>query len=85
MSIAPMNVPTMDPAPPERLVPPTTTAAMTSSSYDTPAFGCPEFIREASRIPLSAASVAERTYTLTRTLQVRIPARRAASMFPPTA
>jgi len=50
-----------------------------------PAFGCPEFSREARRIPLSAARKPQSVYTPMMTLSVLMPASRAASRFPPTA
>ena len=38
MMAAPMMAPMIEPSPPDRLVPPMTTAAMTSSSLPSPAF-----------------------------------------------
>ena len=43
------------PTPPERLVPPMTTAAMASSSYAMPAFGWPAVMRAASTTPARPA------------------------------
>src|SRR2546430_1205678 len=45
MMKAPCNVPPMLPSPPASVVPPSTTAAMASSSNPTPAVGCAEFRR----------------------------------------
>ena len=85
ISIAPRKVPAIEPRPPERLVPPTTTAAITSSSYISPAFGWPEFIRDARSTPLAAESTPQSTYTPATIRPVLIPASRAASALPPTA
>ena len=56
MISAPITVPPIVPDPPERLVPPITTAAMASSSNISPRLGEAPFRREASRMPDSAAS-----------------------------
>src|SRR3972149_2122155 len=81
----PISVPITVPRPPKRLVPPTTTAAITSSSYINPEFGWAEFPLDASRIPLSDARTPEMMYTCIRMRLVSIPASLAASTFPPTA
>src|SRR5262249_13717624 len=51
MMKAPMSVPNILPSPPERLVPPTTTAAMAYSSYMNPYVGAPLRSREAMTTP----------------------------------
>ena len=61
--IAPTSVPTMAPRPPEIAAPPSTTAAMASSSKPSPALGCPLIRREVSTSPASAAVRPLITYT----------------------
>ena len=51
---APAMVPTMEPAPPNRSVPPITTAAMALSSYPVPSFGLPKENCPACTIPATA-------------------------------
>ncbi len=46
-----MTVPSTEPKPPARLVPPSTTAAMASNSYPVPAVGCAELKRAVMIIP----------------------------------
>src|SRR6218665_2952572 len=50
-SMTPITVPMIVPKPPVSAVPPTTTMAMTSSSYPVPAMGAADEIRRALRIP----------------------------------
>lgn len=45
----PINVPAIEPFPPDKLAPPITTAAIAVSSYNCPAWGCAEF-----RVPTSS-------------------------------
>jgi len=54
ISRSPINVPQIPPLPPIRLVPPSTTAAMASSSKPTPVFGWAEASLAASPIPAIA-------------------------------
>ena len=53
---APVNVPSIRPSPPLRLVPPTTTAAITYNSYMLPYVGDPLLSCEAMITPPSPAS-----------------------------
>ena len=48
---APISVPRILPSPPDKLVPPTTAAAMTYISYIAPYVGAPLFNCEASTTP----------------------------------
>ena len=67
MMNAPISVPRIRPDPPARLVPPTTTAAITYSSYMVPMFGVPVLICEAWMQPPSPADKALTMYTNTMT------------------
>ncbi|MNC64325.1 hypothetical protein D3C75_1145130 [compost metagenome] len=60
MMSAPIRVPMMRPLPPIRLVPPSTTAAMASSSYPMPAVGWAEERREVTMRPARADSMPHR-------------------------
>ena len=60
---APMMVLTMLPCPPERGVPPTTTAAMALSSYPEAACGCPVFVCPSNINPPMPARIAAMVYT----------------------
>ena len=81
----PISVPKMRPSPPARLVPPTTTAAITCSSYIMPALGRPPLNRAASTMPLNPDSPPHRAYTRISTPNTGTPDSRAASALPPTA
>src|SRR6218665_920962 len=54
-SMTPITVPMIVPKPPVSAVPPTTTMAMTSSSYPVPAMGEADEIRRALRMPAKPA------------------------------
>ena len=56
MMNAPISVPITVPSPPVRLPPPITTAAITWSSYVTPAVGWPVISRDVSIIPAKPVS-----------------------------
>ena len=64
MMSVPTSVPPTVPTPPERLVPPMTTAAIASSSYATPSFGLPCSSCAQWTRPASAASTPQITYTI---------------------
>ena len=80
-----MTVPPIVPTPPVRLAPPITTAAIASSSYPSPAYGCAVARREVCTIPANPANAADSTYAPTVSDGTRMPARRATSAFPPMA
>src|SRR5581483_9404185 len=73
------------PRPPANAAPPMITAAIESSSARSPAVGEPASMRPAVSNPPTPAARPLRTYTATSTRPTGIPARRAASGFPPTA
>src|SRR4029453_414465 len=74
------------PRPPKRLVPPITAAAMASiSSVPPPAFRSTLLRRAARTTPPSPAIPPEIMKTITLTRATLMPARRAASAFPPRA
>ena len=74
------------PRPPNRLVPPITAAAIASSrSVPPPAFRSTELSREAKITPPRPAIAPEIMKTKSRMFRTLMPARLAASAFPPTA
>jgi len=83
----PPSVPTSDPLPPARSVPPRTTAAMESRSYPPwdPIVGLPTPSRAASSSPARPAMTEQMTWAATIGVPVRIPDIRATRMSPPTA
>src|SRR4051812_27098394 len=85
MKIAPHAVPPIVPRPPASDVPPTTTAAITSSSYCNPEFGTPAPSREANVNPATPARTPFNAYTIQITRCVLTPANHDASAFPPVA
>src|SRR5580658_7607156 len=86
MSRAPKKVPITLPRPPIRLVPPTTTAAIdSSSSSPVPVWGEPDEKRAMYKKPTMAAQPPLIIYTIVLTRATLIPARRAASSLPPIA
>ena len=70
--IAPTSVPTMAPRPPEIAAPPSTTAAMASSSYDIPMLDWPLLTRAASKLNenLYASTALEKGTGKIKTLQI---------------
>lgn len=84
-SIAPTSVPRITPRPPAIDAPPSTTAAIASSSNDTPAFGCPLIKREVSTSPAMAAVKPLMPYTSNLKRGARTPDKRTASSLPPMA
>ncbi|OPZ68269.1 MAG: hypothetical protein BWY81_00914 [Firmicutes bacterium ADurb.Bin467] len=85
MNTEPSSAPSTEPAPPFKLTPPITQAAITCISKPLPVFGCAEPMRAAIKMPVSAASMPVRTYALNRTKRTGMPASREVSAFPPTA
>src|ERR1700735_272628 len=85
MHTAPIRVPTTLPRPPVNAVPPTTTAAITSSSYPTPAFGTAAPSRAVSTTAANPTSNPFATYVPSATARVSIPASHAAGSLPPSA
>ena len=81
----PTTVPSTVPMPPNRLVPPRTTAAMAARL----SVECPPMVVVAKRaretIPAMPARNPERPYTLIRCRSTLMPARRAASALDPIA
>ncbi len=84
VSRSPRNVPKIVPFPPDRLAPPTTTAAMMRSSAPLPAIGEADPVFAAAMTPESAESAPVKTYIQMRTLSTLMPESFAASSFPPT-
>src|SRR5581483_10817705 len=85
INTAPINVPMTPPRPPMRAVPPTTTAAITSSSYPTPALGTPAPSRAASMTPANPTRSPFTRYVAKMTRCVSTPASHAACSLPPVA
>ena len=73
------------PFPPVKLVPPSTTAAIASSSYPSPAVGCAEYNLEVIITPATAANIPLIVYTAIFILSVLSPDNLAASSFDPNA
>ena len=74
------------PRPPNRLVPPMTAAAMASRRSVPPPVNVPAaWLRETASRPPTAARRDDSVKTATRTPVTLMPARRAASAFPPIA
>ena len=63
ISSAPNRVPTTDPLPPNRLVPPRITAAMADSSSPAPHWNRPDWSRPAYSMPATLATVADSSST----------------------
>src|SRR6185437_12665115 len=82
---APITVPTIEPRPPNRLVPPITTAVMLSRLAFSAAVGLIAPTRPISAQPAIAAMRPASTYTLSRMRSVLMPASRAASGSSPVA
>ena len=70
---APMMVPTTVPAPPNRLVPPSTAAAMTDNSSPSPSWKRPDCRRPAYSMPATAAAMLEMISTRILTPRVSTP------------
>ncbi len=86
MTSAPNSALVTLPRPPNRLVPPMTAAAMAlSSSPPPPTLGSTDCSRLAPTMPPSAAMPPAITNTAVRIRSTGMPARRAASAFPPIA
>ena len=73
------------PLPPVKLVPPSTTAAIASSSYPSPAVGCAENNLEVIIIPATDANIPLIVYTAIFILSVLSPDYFATSSFDPKA
>ena len=73
------------PRPPNKLTPPTTAAAIALNTIDLPAAASTDACLDANKIPAIPAKVDEIINTVMRTRLTLIPARLAASAFPPTA
>src|SRR5271157_1567267 len=82
---APTRVPTIEPRPPNRLVPPITTAVMLSRLPLAPAVGLIAPMRPISAQPAIAAMSPASVYTLSKIRSVSMPASRAASGSSPVA
>ena len=83
---APRSVPIIVARPPDKLVPPMTTAVMTWSSRTRPMLpGVTPLVRDAAISAATAVSTAVIKYTATRTRVTGMPDKRAASALPPTA
>src|SRR5690242_13788904 len=86
MTSMPRRADHTEPRPPKRLVPPMTAAAMASISVlPPPAFSVALAVWPAKNMPPRAAKPPEMANTVIRTIGTLMPARRAASMPPPTA
>jgi hypothetical protein len=79
----PSTVPSTVPRPPNRLVPPSTTAVMTASSKFTPWLADPLPSRMATSTPASAAATPTSTKTVNPTSRTSTPARRSDSRLLP--
>ncbi len=83
---APSSADQAVPRPPNRLVPPMTAPAMAYSNTSLlPEDWLTDRLRLAASTPPRAAVADASTNTTRRTVSTRMPARRAASMLPPTA
>ena len=82
---APIIVPLILPFPPVSFVPPSTTAAIASSSYPVPAVGWAEYNLEVIIIPAIADNIPLIVYTHIFILSVLSPDNLVASSFPPNA
>src|SRR3954449_5281924 len=86
ITTAPSSADQTDPRPPNRLVPAITGPAMASSRMSPePDAWFTAISLDAARIPPAAAIVEQRVKTSIRTRLIGMPARRAASAFPPVA
>ena len=85
MRSTPATVRGIEPRPPNRLVPPSTTAATANSSVSWAALGWPDSTRPSSVNPASTTATPPARNTPRRTRVTWTPARRAASALPPTA
>ena len=77
--------PRMEPLPPIREVPPSTTAAMAFNSKLSPVAGCAASNWDAMIRPTTAAHSDDAAYVKILTRDTEIPASRAARSLPPTA
>ena len=84
-SRTPRNVPMMVPLPPNRLAPPSTTAAITSSSWPTMMFGIADSTIAVCTIAATPESSPTKLNTNTRVHSVLTPIRSAATSLPPMA
>eukprot|EP01022_Parablepharisma_sp_SALTPOND_P020740 TRINITY_DN385_c0_g1_i13.p1 TRINITY_DN385_c0_g1~~TRINITY_DN385_c0_g1_i13.p1 ORF type:complete len:868 (-),score=317.47 TRINITY_DN385_c0_g1_i13:3732-6335(-) len=85
MMSAPTTVPQIVPTPPIRLVPPSTTAAIASSSQPLPQLPLAPYRRLADIAPASPENRPLMAYTNSSTRPTRMPVRRAACRLPPMA
>ena len=81
----PTIVPHSLPFPPDKLVPPITTAAIASSSYETPACGKPADTRDDKIIAAKPDNKPHIVYTKIFTFFTLIPDTKAACSLPPIA
>ena len=85
MTMAPNTVPLILPLPPVIEVPPSTQAAMASSSYPLPTEGWPEYILEQSTSPANAERSPDIVNTMISIFLIGTPESLAASRLPPIA
>ena len=80
---APMIIPTNEPSPPYILVPPSTTAMITSNSNPAPTLGVPDPSLEARVTPAKAERVPTRMYKVETIAPILTPESCAATLFAP--
>ena len=83
MISAPIRVPMIVPRPPNRLVPPITTAVIADSSYITPAVGSAAFTRAMNSSPARPARPPDSMYSLILCHSTCTPVTRAAVSLSP--